>query len=397
MSEIITKFALRFFRNVFYAISNDMKKLNNPFVTYGYKGPEYFCDRDAETQAIITALHNERNITLVAPRRMGKTCLIHHVFNQIEQTQPDVRCFYVDIFPSKNMQQMVQAMARAILGKLDNPSQNALHKVTQFFSRFRPTITYDEISGAPTVSLDIAPNEERNTLKQIFEYMRQSGIRCYVAIDEFQQILNYNDTGVEALIRSYIQFLPNVYFIFAGSQHHVLEQMFSSVNRPFFQSTQMMHLGPLDESKYRDFANSFFVEQNREISAELFHKLYEMMHGVTWYVHAVLNRIYQENEQSITPDFIEQIIEQLVNEQAYVFQNYYSAMTTNQAAIAVAIAHEQLVKKPLSQDFISRHKLPSPSSVQAALEKLEWNQTVMHDTSGYYIYDQFFAQWLSTL
>lgn len=374
-----------------------MKALNNPFVTYGYKGPEYFCDREQETKSIITALHNERNITLVAPRRMGKTGLIHHVFNQIEQTQPDVRCFYVDIFPTKNLQQMVQAMARAILGKLDSPSQTAMRKVTQFFGRFRPTVTYDEITGTPTVSLDIAPNEERNTLKQIFEYMHQSGVRCYVAIDEFQQILQYSDTGIEALIRSYIQFLPNVYFIFAGSQHHVLEQMFSSVNRPFFQSTQMMHLGPLDESKYRQFANDFFKVQNREISTKLFHQLYETMHGVTWYVHAVLNRVYQEAEKPITHKLIDQVMRELVEEQSPVFQNYYNVMTVNQAAVAVAIAREQKVAKPLSQDFIARYKLPSPSSVQTSLEKLEENQIIQHNTSGYFIYDHFFAQWLRSL
>ena len=374
-----------------------MKTLNNPFVTYGYKGPKYFCDREQETKSIITALHNERNITLVAPRRMGKTGLIHHVFNQIEQTQPDVRCFYVDIFPTKNLQQMVQAMARAILGKLDSPSQTAMRKVTQFFGRFRPTVTYDEITGTPTVSLDIAPNEERNTLKQIFEYMHQSGVRCYVAIDEFQQILQYSDTGIEALIRSYIQFLPNVYFIFAGSQHHVLEQMFSSVNRPFFQSTQMMHLGPLDESKYRQFANDFFKVQNREISTKLFHQLYETMHGVTWYVHAVLNRVYQEAEKPITHKLIDQVMRELVEEQSPVFQNYYNVMTVNQAAVAVAIAREQKVAKPLSQDFIARYKLPSPSSVQTSLEKLEANQIIQHNTSGYFIYDHFFAQWLRSL
>lgn len=374
-----------------------MKTLNNPFVTYGYKGPEYFCDRKRETQAIITALHNERNITLVAPRRMGKTGLIHHVFNQIEQSQPDVRCFYVDIFPTKNLQQMVQAMARAILGKLDSPSQNAMRKLQQFFGRFRPTVTYDEITGIPTVSLDIAPNEERNTLEQIFKYMQQSGVRCYVAIDEFQQILQYSDSGIEALMRSCIQFLPNVYFIFAGSQHHVLEQMFSSVNRPFFQSTQMMHLGPLDEAKYRKFANEFFTVQNREISTKLFHQLYDMMHGVTWYVHAVLNRLYQENEKPITQKLIDQVIGELVDEQAPVFQNYYGAMTMNQAAVAVAIAQEQMVEKPLAKDFISRYKLPSPSSVQVALEKLEESQIVLHDTKGYYIYDHFFAQWLRKL
>ena len=374
-----------------------MKLLNNPFVTYGYKGPKYFCDRERETKSIIDALHNERNITLVAPRRMGKTGLIHHLFNRIEHTQPDVRCFYVDIFPTKNLHQMVQAIARAILGKLDSPTQNAMRKVSQFFSRFRPTVTYDDLTGTPTVSLDIAPNEERNTLKQIFDYMHQSGVRCYVAIDEFQQILQYGDSGVEALIRSYIQFLPNVYFIFAGSQHHVLEQMFTSANRPFFQSTQMMHLGPLDEAKYRKFANDFFSAQKREISVKLFHQLYETMHGITWYVHAVLNRVYQEAEKPITQKLIDKIINELVEEQASVFQNYYNVMTVNQVAVATAIAREQKVEKPHSQKFIQRHRLSSPSSVQTSLEKLEANQIVIRDSDGYRIYDHFFAKWLSRL
>lgn len=372
----------------------DMIKLNNPFVTYGYKGPAYFCDREQETQAIITALSNERNITLVAPRRMGKTGLIHHVFNRIEQTQPDVRCFYVDIFPTKNLQQMVQAMAKAIIGKLDNPTQNAMRKVTQIFSRFRPSVTYDEITGIPTVSLDIAENEERNTLKQIFDYMKQSGIRCYVAIDEFQQILNYSDKGVEALFRSYIQFLPNVYFIFAGSQHHVIEQMFASANRPFFQSTQMMHLKPLDESKYRKFANEFFAAQERQISAKVFHQLYEAMHGLTWYVHAVLNRVYQESGKSITQKLITQVINQLTEEQEPVFQNYYQTLTENQVLVVSAIVREGLVERPLSNDFITRNRLPSPSSVQAAIVKLETSQIITRGPQGYYVYDYFFAQWL---
>ncbi len=369
-------------------------KLNNPFVTYGYKGPEYFCNREQETQDIITALNNERNITLVAPRRMGKTGLIHHVFNRIEHTQPEVRCFYVDIFPTKNLQQMVQAMAKAILGKLDTPTQNAMRKVTQFFSHFRPSVTYDVITGMPTVSLDIAPNEERNTLKQIFDYMKQSEIRCYMAIDEFQQILNYSDKGIEALFRSYIQFLPNVYFIFAGSQHHVIEQMFTSANRPFFQSTQMMHLKPLEESKYRKFANVFFAAQERQISAKAFHQLYQNMHGLTWYVHIVLNRLYQEPAKSITKNQITQIINQLTEEQEPVFQNYYQTFTVNQALVAAAIAREGLVEKPLSNDFITRNRLPSPSSVQAALEKLETNQFITRSSQGYYVYDYFFAQWL---
>ena len=80
-----------------------MKELNNPFVVYGYKGPDYFCDRVAETERIMSGLSNERNITLIAPRRIGKTGLIHHVFASIREQQPDICCIYFDILATKTL------------------------------------------------------------------------------------------------------------------------------------------------------------------------------------------------------------------------------------------------------------------------------------------------------
>lgn len=44
-----------------------MEQLNNPFVIYGYKGAEYFYDRKKETEVIMKALQNERNIVLISP------------------------------------------------------------------------------------------------------------------------------------------------------------------------------------------------------------------------------------------------------------------------------------------------------------------------------------------
>lgn len=56
--------------------------MKNPFVTNGYAGPEYFCDRMEETLHITEMLTNENNMALISPRRIGKTELIHHCFAQ---------------------------------------------------------------------------------------------------------------------------------------------------------------------------------------------------------------------------------------------------------------------------------------------------------------------------
>ena len=70
-------------------------KPNNPFLIAGYHGPEFFCDRETETSAILDALHNGRNVTLIAPRRMGKTGLIRHAFYRLKEQEPDIVIFYI--------------------------------------------------------------------------------------------------------------------------------------------------------------------------------------------------------------------------------------------------------------------------------------------------------------
>lgn len=336
-----------------------MATLNNPFVVYGYKGAEYFCDRQKETEKMISTLHNERNITLVAPRRMGKTGLIHHVFHQMEEQYEGVKCFYLDIFATKNLEQMVQLMASEIIGKLD-----------------------------------LKPSEGRESLKRIFEYLKQSGKRCYIAIDEFQQILSYPEDGVEAMIRSYIQFLPNVYFVFSGSQQHMMQEMFLSANRPFFQSSLVLSLPCIEEPVYRKFANRLLSSQHRVIDESVFSYIYQQSGSVTWYVQAILHGIYEHGSYGITKSLVDEVIQELIEEQAMAYLNYCAWLTENQQMLLLAIASESLVSSPLSQQFISTHHLPATSSVKTALKALVDKQLVSKTPKGYLVSDRFFAKWL---
>ena len=55
--------------------------MKNPFITNGYAGNEYFCDRKTETADIRSLIINENNLAIISPRRIGKTELINHVFD----------------------------------------------------------------------------------------------------------------------------------------------------------------------------------------------------------------------------------------------------------------------------------------------------------------------------
>lgn len=368
-------------------------KPNNPFLIAGYHSPEFFCDRKAESSTILEALYNGRNITLIAPRRMGKTGLIHHVFYQLKEQKSDVVTLYMDIYSTQSLGDFVRLFANTVLGQLDSVPQKALNRIGQFIRSCRPVFTFDEITGTPKVTVDVSPTEEESTLKEIFDYLGSSEKRCYISIDEFQQIAEYPEKGVEALLRSYIQFLPNVNFIFAGSKQHVMQEMFTSSKRPFYQSTQMLTIGTVNRDEYADFAMAHFAKNNLQLPREVFDAIYDKFDGHTWYIQNLLNRLYGYN-RDVEMASITYAMEQIVAEQSYSYADLLKAYPAGHVRLLKAIAQEGCVKEVLAGNFISKHKLRAASSVSSALKKLVANELVYQTTDGYIIYDRFMGEWL---
>ena len=368
-------------------------RTNNPFLISGYHSPEFFCDRKNETKTIISALHNGRNVTLIAPRRMGKTGLIHHSFYNIKEENSEIITLYMDILSTQNLGDFVKLFAETVLGKLDSAPQNALSRIGKFIRSIRPVFTFDELTGLPQTSIDITSANEESTLKEVFNYLASSEKRCYIAIDEFQQITEYPEKGVEALLRSYIQFLPNVNFIFAGSKKHIMQKMFTSSTRPFYQSTQILNIGEIERQEYANFAIENFAKKNLKISEDTFNTMYDRFEGHTWYIQNLLNRLYGYGED-VNLESLEFAINQVVSEYSYSYIDLLNSLTASNVRLIEAIASEGCVKEIYAGEFISKYKLTGASSVSASLTKLEENEIVYKSENGYIIYDRFMSEWL---
>ncbi len=374
-----------------------MKDLpNNPFLIAGYHSPMYFCDRETETEKIISALSNDRNISLISPRRMGKTGLIHHVFYQLNSNDESVSCFYLDIFSTQNLHEFVELLGKTVIGKLDSYSESMVKRIATFFKSFRPSFTFDAITGNPSVSLNIQQEQSETGLQEIFEYLKSSGKRCYIAIDEFQQISEYPEKGVEALIRSYMQFLPNVKFIFAGSKKHLMDAMFTSVNRPFYQSTQKIGLNEISIDSYRQFAIDLFSNSNKSLTPSVFDHIYMLMMGHTWYVQYLLNQLFSLSKSEYTVQDVNDLLEDILQEENATFKTYCEVISKGQLRLLRAIANEKKVSEPFEANFMRTYNLTAASSVKQALSSLTDKTLILKDDDGaYYVYDRFFSLWLT--
>jgi len=366
-------------------------KTENPFITQGYVDSAHFCDRAEETRALLADIENGRHVTLLAPRRYGKSGLIHHAF----RSRQDLSFIYVDLLGTTDASDFVRSFANAVVGALDTRMEKAASTFANFFKSVRPTLRTGS-DGEVGFSFEIANTATSTTLEQVFDYLAHRTEReVVIAFDEFQQVAKYPEKGLEAQLRSYIQFLPrNIHFVFAGSQMHLLGEMFSSPKRPFYQSTSFLPLDVMPCATYRAFAASFFKEAGRGFEDGIFDEIYRRFDGVTWYVQTMLNEIWASGEALKDESQIEQAVWNLVARRRLNFHDLDVSQSTAARALLRAIARAGVVKAPTSSAFLSSQGLGSASTVASALKQLLANELVYRSDAGYVIYDRLFGEYL---
>lgn len=373
----------------------------NPFPVNRYQRPDLFCDREEEAKRLMMSLKNGTDTLLHAPRRYGKTGLIQHVFHQLER-EGDAMCIFLEVFSAQNLEDFNNLFLEAITEKLSEQDPDFLNRLGTFFKSLRPTLTFDPVTGAPQVS--VGPGslpQQKKSLSEIFKILRQEERKIFIAIDEFQQILSFEDESPEALLRSEIQQSPNLSFIFSGSQRQLLLPMFSDASRPFFSSTGYLQLEKIKRETYRDFIVEKFRQQQKNLSPEQAWQILEWCDDHTYYVQAVCNRLFAMTGKNITDIDLQETLDGIIREQDAILTSLRLMLKSspNQWELFRAISMEGKVSTPTAREFLQSYKLASSAAVVGALKALEEKELIY--VSGiteegkpiYQNYNPFFANW----
>lgn len=369
--------------------------MTNPFLTYGYAGAEYFCDRVEETKRLTTLLTNGNHVALMSPRRMGKTGLLYHSFSQ-KDIIDNYYTFIVDIYATKSLSEFTYELGKEILKVLKSKERHAWEAFLKIVASFRTGITLDEF-GKPSWNIELGDiKTPLITLDEIFEYLGKADKPCLVAIDEFQSIVNYEEKNVEATLRTYIQRCSNAWFVFSGSKRTMMGEIFSSPARPFYQSATTLSLKPVSLSAYTDFITNHFQKAGKTVDPLLIEKAYNCFGGTTWYVQKVFNELFSSTERNnkCGLEQFEPAISRIINENEDRYKETLYRLTAKQKAVLIAVSKMKPGEQVTSSAFIKANSLPSASSVQKALTALIEKEIITHLLGTYSVYDSFFHIWL---
>lgn len=374
--------------------------MENPFYITGIIPEPYFCDREKETLWMVRTLENKAHILLTSPRRMGKTQLIRHVFEQ-PSIKDNCYTFYTDIYPTTSLHELVLFLSKEIYSVLVPKGKTVLDKFLAGLHSLAGCFGYDPVSNTPTFNVKLGDiHSPELTLEEIFQYLEQADKPCIFAIDELQQIANYPEKNVEALLRSYIQKMNNCLFIYAGSNRHILENMFNSAAKPFYNSAEQIYLECISKDVYTAFIAEQFNRASRNITPGAASLAYDLFEGHTYYVHNVLHNAfaYIDSDKTVDEADISKILSDILEEKGRSFASLMNQLNYQQKEVLIAIAKEGRASGVTSVAFVKKHALKSPSSVQYAISALLEKQLLTYENEGrtkfYSVSDRFLEMWI---
>lgn len=374
-----------------------MNKIINPFIVSGKILPEYFCDRQKEAAELEKALTNELNVVLTSSRRMGKTSLVDYVFDK-PAIKNDYITIIVDILHTTTFREFILAFGNAVFDSVATRSKKLRKQFVTLLKSLSASFGYDPLQNTPTFDVKLGDIlRPEYTLAEIFEYLEKVNRRCLVVIDEFQQITRYPEKNVEALLRTHIQKLSNANFVFSGSRRRLMEEMFFSSKRPFFQSAKVLRLESIERDIYLDFATRHFKETGKTLDPDAFYHVYDTFWGVTFYVQRIMKDAFADTPVGGKCDIniIKQLIADFIDENDSHLREQLSFISEAQKELLYAIHAEGQVQSITSAAFNKKYRLRSPSSTQSASLKLLEYDLITRKEKIYSLTDPLLNLWLS--
>jgi DNA-binding MarR family transcriptional regulator len=278
------------------------------------------------------------------------------------------------------------------------PQTNKLSFI-QLLTALKFSVEFDTVSGQYNVGFNLVkPGDSKRSVSELLKTLSRQK-KVVIALDEFQQILSFEEPEVEGWLRAEAQQYGSIRFVYSGSHQRVLHEMFGSNKRPFYHSAELMRLECIDKSVYTDFIINQFQKGKKIIPKAVAGFIYDYCFGFTAYIQLLCNHLYDEGQKNITEELVLSVVGELLKQYEPFYLKIKKPLTTTQFKVLAAIAQVKRVYAVTGNEFMAVAGLTNPSSSSKTVAALLKNDLIYTDTDEkgrefYSIDDVLFMRWL---
>ncbi|RKW53039.1 MAG: AAA family ATPase [Prevotella sp.] len=365
---------------------------------YGVAVSDYnFIGRERETKRLLDNFKGGINVILMSPRRLGKTSLVKHVCNKLDDK--DIITVYLDIFGCKSEYDFYNKLATEVLKQTASKHELWFEEAKEFLYRLTPKISFSpEPNSDFSISLGITP--KTHTPEEVLQMAETIAIkrkkRIVICIDEFQQIGEMaNSKQIQARLRTVWQHQKHVSYCLFGSKHHLMSTIFLHRSMPFFQFGDTISLNKIATEDWVEYIVSHFADGKRTISRELAEEICKFTENYSAYVQQLAWLVFtlKEEGETVNEDDVRQAENDLLATNDILFMQMIEPLSEFQLNFLRAIASG--IKKDFGLSEVrEEYNLGSYSNITRLKTALLERDLIEKQNTELVITDPIFAKWL---
>ena len=365
---------------------------------YGVAVSDYnFIGRERETKRLLDNFKGGINVILMSPRRLGKTSLVKHVCNKLDNK--DIITVYLDIFGCKSEYDFYNKLTAEVLKQTASKSELWFEEAKEFLYRLTPKISFSpEPNSDFSISLGITP--KTHTPEEVLQMAETIAIkrkkRIVICIDEFQQIGEMaNSKQIQARLRTVWQHQKHVSYCLFGSKHHLMSTIFLHRSMPFFQFGDTISLNKIATEDWVEYIVSHFADGKRTISRELAEEICKFTENYSAYVQQLAWLVFtlKEEGETVTENDVKQAKNDLLATNDILFMQMIEPLSEFQLNFLRAIALG--IKKDFGLSEVrEEYNLGSYSNITRLKTALLERDLIEKQETEWVITDPIFAKWL---
>jgi hypothetical protein len=367
----------------------------NPFHYGGRVSGEDFWDRQAEVRELLEDVRSRQHVIVFSQRRFGKTSLVWRVLEEAEKE--GLVPVYVDLYPVTTLKEFIEAYAQSIARAL-SASEKAVKLMRELFTRLYLSMGVDA-SGNPQWNVGFDRTRELESFEEVISslenHLQNKKKYGVVVFDEFQQILETDGDKTQRRLRTAIQTHKHIAYLFVGSKKHLIHDMFSNPNLPFYRSGKLFPLGKISSAEIVKTVKDSFERAEVQIEDQALEKILETAECHPYYTQYLCHILYDVMEnRRIGPEDIPKAVEFLLKRESTAYMNTWDLLTQRQRQALTILSETGPDESPLRTAALSRFGISQPSVLIRALRSLIEKDLVDKENGSYEIIDIFFKQWI---
>jgi hypothetical protein len=346
--------------------------MNLPFKYGKIIDDDFFVNRTEEINYIKRNIASKINLTLISPRRWGKSSLVSKIARDISKENKEIRFCFIDLFNTRSEQEFYDYFATEVLKASFSKWEERIENAKMFFKQILPKFSFGiDPNEQFSVSFDwesIAKNpQEILDLPEIIS--KTKNIQLVICLDEFQNLSFFDDPlDFQKKARSAWQKHQNCSYILYGSKRHMMTELFENKSMPFYKFGEILFLSKIDNSHWQSYIQEKFKQSKKEISKEIAGILAQKVENHSYFVQQLANAVWLETNKKCTIENIDEGLNKLLLQYELFFSKEVDSLTNLQLNILKAMAMDE--KELSSKRTIKKYNLSSSASVNRSKEAL---------------------------